>query len=179
MKKLFLIGAIVIAMLTVSGLQYKAQAGEVDGCNACYKKKNGQLRLVSGPDECLKSEKYINLCQPSGNSTGQLACVTAMMKDPTESSADIRITNQKNITVSDVSEVFNPIYVQQNPNAPLGEVYWGLQCNDAWVNTGCNQSVEGSDPQNVDLPQYENGCFSDDEEISYLIIFTTCCQVVQ
>ncbi len=65
MKKLFLIGAIVIAMLIVTGLQYKAQAGEVDGCSACYKKKNGQLRLISSSGKCLKSEKYINLCQVS------------------------------------------------------------------------------------------------------------------
>jgi hypothetical protein len=62
MKKLFLIGAIVIAMLIVTGLQYKAQADEVDGCSACYKKNNGQLRLISSSGKCLKSENYINLC---------------------------------------------------------------------------------------------------------------------
>lgn len=63
MKKLFLIGALVIAMLTVAGLQGRAQADAIDGCYGCYKKKNGQLRLVSSLSKCLKSEKPINLCQ--------------------------------------------------------------------------------------------------------------------
>ena len=70
MKKLFLIGAIVIAMLIVSGLQGNAYAGgkktntsTIDGCDACYKKNNGQLRLVSGTNKCLTSEKYIDLCK--------------------------------------------------------------------------------------------------------------------
>jgi hypothetical protein len=56
MIKLFLIGA--IAMLTVTGLQGKAQAGEIYGC---YKKNNGQMRIVSSLKKCLKSEKPITL----------------------------------------------------------------------------------------------------------------------
>jgi hypothetical protein len=103
------------------------------------------------------------------------------MQNPTETSAEIMITNQKNITVNDWAEVFNAFYVQENPNSdePYPDnLMWGLQCKDDWINTGCNQSVRGSEPQNVDLPQYNNGCFSDNEEIEYLTIFITCCKIM-
>jgi hypothetical protein len=148
----------------------------------CYQKEHGQLRIVNDYNQCLLSELPITWNQScescNGGSIGKLACVTAMMKNPTETSAEIMITNQKNIIVSDWVEVFNAFYVQPDPDSPE-DIYWGLQCKDDWVNTGCNQSVECGEPRNVDLPQYNNGCFSDDEEIEYLDIFTTCCKVME
>lgn len=62
MKKLSLIGAIVIGMLVVSGLY---SPGDADDFYGCYKKNNGQLRIVSSLKKCLKSEKPIIL-----NATG-------------------------------------------------------------------------------------------------------------
>ena len=98
MRKLILILISVFVILGVAGLQGKAEAEEILGC---YKKNNGQLRIVSDHSECLKSENPIVLGQLSSSSTAKLACVTAQMKNPTEASAEIMITNQKNISVND------------------------------------------------------------------------------
>ncbi len=92
------------------------------------------------------------------------------------------ISNQKNIDVSNWSNVFNAIYVQENPYSedPYPEnLYWGLQCKDEWVNTGCSQSNDSSLPnEDRDIPQYDNGCFSGKEEIENVDIWTTCCKTV-
>ncbi len=109
-----------------------------------------------------------------------LACVTAGVRDPTATSVDVMILNQKNINVSDWSDVFNPFYIQPHPYAPT-EIIWGLQCKDDWVNTGCAQgSRDGYNAgPDRDIAQFNNGCFSDDEEVQKLVVFTTCCKIVQ
>ncbi|MCG2722237.1 MAG: hypothetical protein L6290_09520 [Thermodesulfovibrionales bacterium] len=58
----------IISFLLVTWLPCKADDSVI---NACYKKKNGQLRLVSDPSQCLKSELPISWGgavepQPSG-----------------------------------------------------------------------------------------------------------------
>lgn len=58
MKKLLLIGAIVIAILAASGLYSPGDASEVYGC---YKKINGQLRIVDSFSKCHPSENPITL----------------------------------------------------------------------------------------------------------------------
>jgi hypothetical protein len=150
-----------------------------DTVYVCKNSKTGAPRLVKASNQCKKTEYLVTLYGGTGGGgqTGQLACVTGLMRNPTTTSADIMITNAQNVTISGWSDVFNPIYVQQNPDSP-GDIYWGLQCKAGWLNTGCNHSVEGSEPKDVDLQQYSNGCFSDDEEISYLNMFVTCCKIL-
>lgn len=112
MKKIILVVVTVIAMLAITGFYSKGDASEIYGC---YKKNNGQLRIVDSLSKCHPSENPIILGQPSGSLTAKLACVTASMGNPTESSADIQIENQKNININDWSEVFNAFYLQPDP----------------------------------------------------------------
>ncbi|GBD97612.1 MAG TPA: hypothetical protein ENG83_01555 [Nitrospirae bacterium] len=101
----------------------------------------------------------------------KLSCVTASMKKGSDSDDDIHITNQKNIEVSHWSEVFIADTYDGGRDA------WGLICKDDWVNTGCSQGSNGW-PIDTDVLQYDNGCFSDDEELENLSIFTTCCKII-
>lgn len=174
----------IMAVICIVFVAWLPCQGEDNLIYGCYQKNHGQLRIVNDHSQCLPSELPISWNQScegcNGDSIGKLACVTAIMKNPTKTSADIMITNQINIQLSNWSEVFNAFYVQPDPGIPE-DIYWGLQCKDGWVNTGCNQSIiYGATIDNpyTDLNQYNNGCFSDDEEIEYLKIFTTCCKVI-
>lgn len=51
------------------------------------------------------------------------------------------MANTRNIDVSDWTEVFDAIYA----NHEGGDSYWGLQCKDEWINTGCCQANEVSE----------------------------------
>lgn len=179
MGKGTVLSVVNLALLAVIVFSSQADAGEVVGC---YKKQNGQLRIVADQAECLSSEYPIVLNGDSGGSGGQvgkLACVTGRMSYPPnqEPAAQIIITNQRNVVVDDWSEVFAARYFN-----PPNDISWGLFCKDEWVNTGCSQHIDtallsGQD-FDLDVDQYANGCFSDDEELPYLELFTTCCRVV-
>lgn len=173
-KKSIMAILIICSFLLITWLPCQAD----DVLCGCAKNENGQLRIIDCSSKCLESEHAVTLSGGAGGGgqTGQLACVTGLMRHPTETGADIEITNAKNVAVTKWLDVFNAFYVQTNPDN--GDIYWGIQCKEGWINTGCNQSVEGSEPKNVDLPQYYNGCFSDNEEISYLDIFITCCKIL-
>lgn len=58
MKKLLLTMATILVLVTLAGLENNAQA---DPVYACFQKNHGQLRIVSNPNECLKSEEPIIL----------------------------------------------------------------------------------------------------------------------
>lgn len=168
MKKLILAGAIVIAMLSVSGLQYKAQAGEIDGCSACYKKKNGQLRLVSSLSKCLKSEKPINLCQAynptypgdfvgtwtgSGSTEGRVVNLTLTIGTNGESTF---VTEQPTKPRTDthsfsVTDVVNGTLSYALPVSDLDNghpdcINWNVQCTSTLdsAKTTMTQSCEGT-----------------------------------
>lgn len=182
MKKLFLIGAIAIAVLVVFVLQSMAQAGKFNGCDACANKKNGQLRLVSSTDKCRKSEEYVNLCQPSGSTSGQLECVTGVLRyEPSQVPNYCQDTYSMGFT--------NPYPTDMNPNdvfnvycvSPVPDdddlVNWGLICNkvQGWQNTGCTGSNNGF--ADLDLNQWVNGCYSDDNEYGNATMYVTCCKI--
>ncbi len=63
MKKLSLIIVAVTVMIVFTGMLNKGEAGSIYGC---YKKNNGQLRIVSSSGKCLSSEKQIVLNQSEG-----------------------------------------------------------------------------------------------------------------
>lgn len=179
MEKRMVLTVASLALLAVIVFSSQAEAGEIYGC---YKKQNGQLRIVTSQDECLSSEYPIILNGNSGGSGGQvgkLACVTGRMSYPPESepSAHIIITNQRNVVVSDWTEVFHAQY-----SDPPEEKYWGLFCKDEWINTGCSQHIDtallSGQEFDLDVDQYANGCFSDDEELPYLELFITCCKIM-
>lgn len=177
MEKRMVLTAANIALLAVIVFSSQAEAGDIYGC---YKKQNGQLRIVTSQDECLSSEYPIVFNGNSGGSGGQvgkLACVTGRMSYPPGSDANIIITNQKNVNVSDWSEVFHAQYFN-----PPDEISWGLFCKDEWINTGCSQHIDtallSGQEFDLDIDQYANGCFSDDEEKPYLELFITCCKIM-
>ena len=58
MKKIFVVAATIFALLATMGTQGICQE---EGINACYKKMNGQLRLVDDPDRCRPSELSASL----------------------------------------------------------------------------------------------------------------------
>jgi hypothetical protein len=62
MRKLSLIIVAVTVMIAFTGMLNKGEAGSIYGC---YKKNNGQLRIVSSSGKCLPSEKQIVLNQSS------------------------------------------------------------------------------------------------------------------
>jgi hypothetical protein len=103
----------------------------------------------------------------------QLVCVTGgfavnTMTDPS-------ITNQINIAISDPAEVFTSFNEPGTDDHP-----WGLRCNDGWINTGCSSSTEGKIENNdLDVYQHDNGCSSDNNEYGNLMLYTTCCKVIQ
>ncbi len=177
-KKSIMAILIICGFLLITWLPCQAD-GVLCGCAKINK---GTLRIIDCSSQCLKSEYAVTL---SGGAvgegqTGKLACVTAGMRYPTETSAEFFLLNRKNIDVTDWSDVFNAIYIQPSPYHPES-TYWGLQCKDDWINTGCSQS--STDGVNAggdrDLPQYDNGCYSDNEEELKLVVITTCCKIVQ
>jgi hypothetical protein len=60
MRKLSLIIVAVTVVIAFTGMQSKGEAAEIYGC---FKKNNGQLRIVSSSGKCLPSEKQIVLNQ--------------------------------------------------------------------------------------------------------------------
>lgn len=61
MRRLFVVFGMVAAVVTlavIGGVAIANVGSSDDGnvINGCYQKKFGQLRIVSGPSECLKSE---------------------------------------------------------------------------------------------------------------------------
>lgn len=63
MRKLSFIIVAVTVMIAFTGMLNKGEAGSIYGC---YKKNNGQLRIVSSSGKCLPSEKQIVLNQSEG-----------------------------------------------------------------------------------------------------------------
>ncbi len=61
--------------ITVVGLHGKSHGDEIYGC---YKKNNGQLRIVSSIKKCLKSEKSIILNQTTQSDTYNKAYIDAL-----------------------------------------------------------------------------------------------------
>jgi hypothetical protein len=172
----------IIAMLTIVGFLLvtwlPCQAGDV--LCGCVKIKKGALRIIDCSSQCLKSEYAVTLSGGAGGGgqTGQLACVTAAMAYDGQIDPKIQITNQKNITVNNWSDIFDVKYSGQH-YPPLGDDNWGLLCKDDWVNTGCShENNSESEINDTDTPQVMNGCFSDDEELANLSIFVTCCKIV-
>lgn len=73
MRRLFVVFGMVAAVVTlavIGGVAIANVGSSDDGnvINGCYQKKFGQLRIVSGPSECLKSEIPIswNEVDPQG-----------------------------------------------------------------------------------------------------------------
>lgn len=58
MKRIIVVVITIFALLAVTGLLNKGEADEIYGC---YKKNNGQLRIVSDHDECRKYEGTVTL----------------------------------------------------------------------------------------------------------------------
>lgn len=56
MKRLFIVIIAIMGFVIVSIFQNSANAEVI---HACYKNKKGQLRYVTGPDDCKNSEEYI------------------------------------------------------------------------------------------------------------------------
>jgi hypothetical protein len=171
----------VICILFVAWLPCQGEDNLIYGC---YQKNHGQLRIVSNHSECLPSELPISwnqLCGScNGGSPGKLACVTGALNKESTVTGDAFITNQKNIEISHWSEVFTIFYAPDSG----GSGDWGLICKEDWINTGCSQQTSGTvgehpDNFDVDIRQFNNGCFSDSRnEFNYLTIFTTCCKIM-
>jgi hypothetical protein len=185
MKKLVLVVIAFLCLLMVERVQAQCTFSDVPESHIFYDEVTAmcELGITTGySDGTYRPGNNVTRGQMSSfvirtRDSMKLACVTAMMNNPTDTTADIMITNAKNVTVSDWTEVFNAIYVQENPYNPE-DIYWGLQCQDDWSNTGCSSTVDELAGVDQDLQQFDNGCFSDDEEIAYLNIFTTCCKIL-
>jgi len=57
MKRLIVTILLTLSMITVWGFLGYAHG---NGINGCYQKKNGQLRIVANPNDCLPSEEAIS-----------------------------------------------------------------------------------------------------------------------
>lgn len=191
---------IVLSFLFIT---YLPNLGESDELNACYRKKNGKLRVVEDLSQCKRKEHQVTLLTGQDNGdedngdedyeylTDQLACVTGYIVHGSENTCEEiysqvdndfsagdfcgGITNKQNITVGDFNDVFT-IKSAQN--------HWGLSCNsdNDWVNTGCIQNLRGEpvEMDNTDLGQNSNGCFSYDEALlDSLAIGVTCCKIIK
>ena len=181
MKKLTVVLTSFLFLLTIIGLSNQVEAGERLGC---YKKNNGQLRIVSNHSDCLKSEDPITLATGMGTQNVKLECVTAVLSYETSGSPDYcndpSSLNVTNPYPSDMNpeEAFE-VYCESPSQLSDEEVMWGLGCKEAegWLNTGCTgTSFEASGA--VDIAQAFNACLSDDEEYGNGNIFTTCCKIV-
>lgn len=69
MKKTTVVIATILAVLATMSMQGFC---EEDVINACYKKANGQLRIVNDPDECRPSE--LPLSWGAAGSSGECSC---------------------------------------------------------------------------------------------------------
>ena len=176
---------IIIAMLTILSFLLvtwlPCQADDV--LCGCAKIKKGTLRIIDCSSQCLKSEYAVTLSGDAGGGgqTGKLACVTGAFENETYDPNDIHyrllLTNQKNIVISDPAEVFTSYVDTTDPDPE--NMKWGLTCTEDWVNTGCTaSSYSVTVYPDVDVPQYFNGCHSDNEEYGNVTIFTTCCKIV-
>lgn len=185
LKRIFIM---VLVLLIVGVFPGKAMAKDIYGC---YKKNNGQLRIVGNHTECLPSELPITLGGPASIQMVKLACVTAAhgYHDQGEPSEDpfVIITNQKNILINDPTEVFDVVWIPVGNN-PDSDFEWGLACKDGWIVIGCSAGTVGDadvgmyktgQPFDTDLKQVMNRCTSDDEEYQAMTLFVTCCKNVQ
>jgi hypothetical protein len=166
--------------------------------NGCLKKENGQFRVLLDPDDvCLPSEIPMTLNSGNGNGSCQenfrLDCITAVISydpadvDPTDYCNSVpRVAIFSPNIITDPS-IMNPLdYVEVVCESPIDtlpisdDVAWGLRCRTdlGWENTGCNSSSANDYDGYPDIAQFNSGCYSDDEEIGNINIFTTCCKVV-
>lgn len=181
-KNLCLVIATFLTLALAAFQPCQAEDGVTCGC---YQKNHGQLRIVGDCSECLPSEVPIIFSQATVKP--KLAVVTAVLKfhepDYEEHSlvddATFFITNQQNIELAgdDWKDVFEIRDEHVNPD---GEIHWGLRCKDenGWVNTSCSQSLDQPGYSDVDLPQYGNGCYSDNEEYESMSLFCTCSKIL-
>lgn len=168
-----------LAFLFVSGLSTQVIADDI--C-ACYHKTNGKLRIVSDHDECKPSEVPITLATSTGSQNVEFQCVTGELfynpSDPPiycDDEYSLKITSPYSTDI-DPYDVFE-VYCESPSPYSNDEVFWGLRCKEGWTNTGCTGSsfdVSGE----VDIPQFLNGCHSDNEEYGHANIFTTCCKII-
>jgi hypothetical protein len=179
-RQLFLI---VVLGLSFGVSNYAASA-DIFGC---YQKNNGQLRIVQSHNECRPSELPITLGGPATGIKTSLLCVTGLLSfPPRHNSAYCQdkpatvITNPFFTTDIKFEDVFEVICL--TPPYPLpftsweDPVMWGLRCKSGWANTGCSASTYTQ--ASADVPQFLNGCHSDDEEYGNADIFTTCCKII-
>jgi|WetSurMetagenome_2_1015567.scaffolds.fasta_scaffold445687_1 hypothetical protein len=150
---------------------------------ACKNNKTGKPRFVSSPSQCKTNTEHLvtlnGTSQQQQNMT--LQCVTAELYYTVSASlnycqdpSSLTITNPypSSTNPTDIFEVFC-----ESPSS-LGDdvITWGLRCKEGWVNTGCTgTSFTGTG--DLDIPQFLNGCYSDDEEYGNANIFTTCCRI--
>lgn len=148
----------------------------------CVNSKNGKLRIVTQDSLCKDKEYPVTL---SGSSQQQpsnmtLRCYTAVLLYEVEGAPDycndtyyLGITSPAmSIVIPGIFEVF----CEAPSSFTDDDVMWGLRCQEGWVNTGCAESsfsVSGE----LDIPQFQNGCHSDDETYGNGNIFTTCCKI--
>jgi hypothetical protein len=178
-KKSIMAILIICSFLFITWLPCQAD----DVLCGCAKIKKGTLRVIDCNSQCLKSEYAVTL---SGSSQQQqsmtLQCITGALyytiSDPLNYCNDpysLNITNPypSSSNPTDIFQVFC-----ESPST-LGDdeiVTWGLRCKEGWQNTGCTGNSYTSDGD-MDVPQFLNGCHSDDEEYGNSEIFTTCCRI--
>jgi hypothetical protein len=170
MKRQTVTIALLVIFNIIMATWLPCQAGD-NAIYGCANKKNGQLRLSINPIKCSKSEYPVTL--GTVTQSGQLACVTAnagWSEDGVGVSAEI--SYQKNITLSDWSEVFDLLVGDPNPQ---GGYKFGLSCKNDWIMVSCTQS-DGA-PLDIDLKDY--GC-GRDEAIPNdpASIYVTCCKIM-
>jgi len=187
MRKKTVMIAIVLMLgfLLVTWLPCQADDNVIYGC---YKKNNGQLRIVSDHSKCRPSELPISWGGSCDNGiVAKLACVTGSITKGSEGNGDIEVdvTHEQNISISEWSEVFDA-YIIPSPDEPWG-YEWGLLCKDDWTNTGCSQKTDfhlstvdiwAENLFDLDIRQSDNGCRGDNEEYLFVTIYTTCCRII-
>lgn len=159
-----------------------AQCQANDVLYGCAKTKGGALRLVSDPSVCKKTEYPVTLSgAPQQQQNMTLQCFTAEIY--------YTVSSYRNYCIDPYSLTITNPYPSSNNPADIFEVFcespssfgddnvtWGLRCKEGWLNTGCT-GTSFSTSGDLDISQYLNGCYSDDEEYGNANIFTTCCRI--
>ncbi len=173
MRKLSLIIVAVTVIIAFTGMLNKGEAAEIYGC---YKKNNGQLRIVNSSGKCLPSEKPIVLNQSDGRyefvgfSTAKSNGAAGILKFTQMCQADFpnsRICTSVNIlTTVDVPSAsgtgwVQPVIVGSGNNSVgqpvaidasgISEYPYGLTCN-GWSDSsqeGLTVSADGKFSQNA------------------------------